>query len=89
MKKRMNSKVIGWVKKVLPFYLFTFLPLTGFAQDTKSQYHPINHAVISQTIAPDARAAGMGDVGVAIYPLVAPVGERHRPGLRGWLLSHR
>ena len=24
MKKRMNSKVIGWVKKVIPFYLFTF-----------------------------------------------------------------
>ena len=62
MKKKMNSKVIGWVRKVLPFYLFTFLPLTGFAQDSKSQYHPINHAVISQTIAPDARSAGMGDI---------------------------
>ena len=27
MKKIMNGKVIGWVRKVLPFYLFTFLPL--------------------------------------------------------------
>ena len=35
----------------------------GFAQDTKSQFNPVEHAVISQTIAPDARAAGMGDVG--------------------------
>ena len=23
MKKIMNGKVIGWVRKVLPFYLFT------------------------------------------------------------------
>ena len=38
------------------------------AQDTKSQFNPIDHAVISQTIAPDARAAGMGDVGVATDP---------------------
>lgn len=38
------------------------------AQDTKSQFNPIEHAVISQTIAPDARAAGMGDVGAATDP---------------------
>ena len=42
----------------------------GFAQDSKSQYHPINHAVISQTIAPDARSAGMGDIGAATDPAV-------------------
>ena len=45
--------------------------LLGFishAQDTKSQFNPIEHAVISQTIAPDARAAGMGDVGAATDP---------------------
>ena len=28
----MNNKVIGWVRKVLPFYLFTLLPLSGLAQ---------------------------------------------------------
>ena len=38
------------------------------AQDTKSQFNPIEHAVISQTIAPDARAGAMGDVGVATDP---------------------
>ena len=40
----------------------------GFAQDTKSQFNPVEHAVISQTIAPDARSAGMGDVGAATDP---------------------
>lgn len=39
------------------------------AQDYKLQeYNPVEHAVISQTIAPDARAAGMGDVGAATDP---------------------
>ena len=39
------------------------------AQDYKlSKYNPVEHAVISQTIAPDARAAGMGDVGAATDP---------------------
>ena len=33
-----------------------------------SKYNPVEHAVISQTIAPDARAAGMGDVGAATDP---------------------
>ena len=39
------------------------------AQDYKlSKYNPVEHAVISQTIAPDARAAGMEDVGAATDP---------------------
>lgn len=39
------------------------------AQNYKLQeYNPVEHAVISQTIAPDARAAGMGDVGAATDP---------------------
>ena len=39
------------------------------AQDDKStMFNPVEHAVISQTIAPDARAAGMGDVGAATDP---------------------
>ena len=42
--------------------------MTTSAQDTKSQFNPVEHAVISQTIAPDARAAGMGDVGAATDP---------------------
>ena len=39
------------------------------AQDDKNtMFNPVEHAVISQTIAPDARGAGMGDVGVATDP---------------------
>ena len=36
--------------------------------DAKMLFNPVEHAVISQTIAPDARSAGMGDVGVATDP---------------------
>ena len=39
------------------------------AQDEKlSEFNQVEHAVISQTIAPDTRAAGMGDVGAATDP---------------------
>ena len=38
------------------------------AQDKKNIFNPVNTSVTSQTIAPDARAAGMGDVGVATDP---------------------
>ena len=42
--------------------------LCANAQDSKSQFNPVEHAVISQTIAPDARGGGMGDVGTATDP---------------------
>ena len=43
---------------------------TSFAQDDDKvqMFNPVEHAVISQTIAPDARSAGMGDIGVATDP---------------------
>ena len=44
------------------------LAVGASAQDKMSEFNPVDHAVISQTIAPDARAAGMGDVGVATDP---------------------
>lgn len=44
------------------------MAVAGHAQDKLSEFNPVDHAVISQTIAPDARAAGMGDVGVATDP---------------------
>lgn len=46
--------------------LFTVIVMK--AQDKMSEFNPVEHAVISQTIAPDARAAGMGDVGAATDP---------------------
>lgn len=41
---------------------------TVSAQDKKDMFNPVNTSVTSQTIAPDARAAGMGDVGAATDP---------------------
>ncbi len=43
-------------------------PVAVQAQEKLSEFNPVEHAVISQTIAPDARAAGMGDVGAATDP---------------------
>ena len=53
----------GWV-------LLLFIPLASYAQDddAKMMFNPVEHAVISQTNAPDARGAGMGDVGAATDP---------------------
>ena len=38
------------------------------AQDKQNMFNPVNTSVTSQSIAPDARAAGMGDVGAATDP---------------------
>lgn len=54
--------------KIYTTFAFLLVAFTAQAQDTKSQFNPIDHAVVSQTIAPDARAAGMGDVGAATDP---------------------
>lgn len=54
--------------KILLIAMLMATAVNGWAQDGKSQFNPIDHAVISQTIAPDARAAGMGDVGAATDP---------------------
>lgn len=35
------------------------------AQDIKEKFNPVQTAVVSQSIAPDARAGGMGDIGAA------------------------
>ena len=45
--------------------VFAFVVTSVSAQDKKDMFNPVNASVTSQTIAPDARAAGMGDVGVA------------------------
>lgn len=46
-------------------------PLTATAQEKKDMFNPEKNSVTSQSIAPDARAGGMGDVGVATDPDVA------------------
>lgn len=49
--------------------LLSLVALPPFAQDEiRDQFNPVRTAVTSQSIAPDARAGGMGDVGVATDP---------------------
>ena len=43
-------------------------PLYAEDEDKLQMFNPVEHAVISQTIAPDARGASMGDIGVATDP---------------------
>ena len=60
------------MNSLLRLYLAAFLAtvaLTAAAEDDKTtMFNPVEHAVISQTIAPDARSGGMGDVGAATDP---------------------
>ena len=46
-------------------------PLTATAKEKVDMFNPEKNSVTSQSIAPDARAGGMGDVGVATDPDVA------------------
>ena len=70
MKTKKNKEVFvnGKVLVLMALLTFHFSLFTAMAQDAKSQFRPIDHAVISQTIAPDARSAGMGDIGAATDP---------------------
>lgn len=58
------------MKRLTLFIIGLFAVVTTMvAEDEKlSEFNQVEHAVISQTIAPDARAAGMGDVGAATDP---------------------
>ena len=55
-------------KKIIVLCTCLLLSLTVAAQDKVNEFNAVEHAVISQTIAPDARSAGMGDVGAATDP---------------------
>ena len=54
--------------KIFLMFLLAQLSLQVSAQEKKNLFNPVNYAVISQTIAPDARGGGMGDVGAATDP---------------------
>lgn len=43
-------------------------PMRAAGDDVRDQFNPVMTAVTSQSIAPDARAGGMGDVGAATDP---------------------
>ncbi|MBQ0049990.1 MAG: type IX secretion system outer membrane channel protein PorV [Bacteroidales bacterium] len=59
----MKTKI--FYKRTLLAILLVLCTLNGTAQDKKNMFNPVNFAVTSLAIAPDARAGAMGDVGVA------------------------
>lgn len=56
------------MKKLLSLIILLASCAFSMAQDKQNMFNPVNSAVTSQTIAPDARAAGMGDIGAATDP---------------------
>ena len=56
--------------RILLAVLMVQLSLQASAQEKKDLFNPVNYAVVSQTIAPDARGGGLGDVGAATDPEV-------------------
>ena len=54
--------------RILLAVLLVQLSLQASAQEKKDLFNPVNYAVVSQTIAPDARGGGLGDVGAAPDP---------------------
>lgn len=56
------------MKKILSIIIILLSCIAVKAQDKTNIFNPVNSAVTSQTFAPDARSAGMGDVGVATDP---------------------
>ena len=68
----MNRQIVRntWMLRVIVILFTVHYSLFTSAQedDASMMFNPVEHAVISQTIAPDARGAGMGDVGVATDP---------------------
>ena len=53
---------------ILLAVLMVQLSLQASAQEKEDLFNPVNYAVVSQTIAPDARGGGLGDVGAATDP---------------------
>lgn len=53
---------------IIVFCMLTFFTIQLKAQEKENLFNPVNYAVISQTIAPDARGGGLGDVGAATDP---------------------
>lgn len=54
--------------RILLAVLLVQSSLQASAQEKKDLFNPVNYAVVSQTIAPDARGGGLGDVGAATDP---------------------
>ena len=57
--------------RIAALALVAMSPLAALAQEKVDMFNPEKNSVTSQSIAPDARAGGMGDVGAATDPDVA------------------
>ena len=69
-KQQKNGNSKRWVAAVFIISSLLFCRVAAHADDGDklNTFNPVEHAIISETIAPDARAAGMGDVGAATDP---------------------
>ena len=58
-----------YIKRLFSILMLSLTAVCAMAQDNKTDmFNPVNYSVTSQMIAPDARSAGMGDVGAATDP---------------------
>ena len=69
------------MKKILTISVMLCMATALSAENKQSMFNPIHTALVSQTIAPDARAGGMGDVGAAT--------DRYEHSLSLGILSYR
>lgn len=68
MNKKPQVKRMNQSFRLTILALAVLVSTTVTAQDKRNMFNPVNASVTSQTIAPDARSAGMGDVGAATDP---------------------
>lgn len=68
MNKKPQVKRMNQSFRLTILALAVLVSTTVTAQDKRNMFNPVNTSVTSQTIAPDARSAGMGDVGTATDP---------------------
>lgn len=68
MNKKPQVKRMNQSFRLTILALAVLVSTTVTAQDKRNMFNPVNTSVTSQTIAPDARSAGMGDVGAATNP---------------------
>ena len=63
IKKKMKLK-----QKLAALLFAALITLPAAAQEKQDMFRPETSSVTSQSIAPDARAGGMGDIGAATDP---------------------
>lgn len=68
MNKKPQVKRMNQSFRLTILALAVLVSTTVTAQDKRNMFNPVNTSVTSQTIAPDARSAGVGDVGAATDP---------------------